>query len=244
MKKLIIANWKMQLTTKQAVKLAKQIGAIKTAADLVLCPSFTALQPVADLGRQNYSLGAQDVFWEGSGAYTGEVSPLDLKELGCRYVIIGHSERRQFLGETDEMVRRKVKAALAAGLTPVICVGESEEERQRGEEKKVVERQLRAALSPSSLNKRQLVVAYEPVWAIGSGRTPQPAEIQVMHRLIAALLKELGAVKPRVIYGGSVSADNILDFLSLPEVAGALIGGASSDFKKFKALLKTLNPKP
>lgn len=239
MKKLIVANWKMQLTTKQAVKLAKQISALKTAVDLVICPSFTALKSVADLGRQNYSLGAQDVFWEEAGAYTGEVAPGDLKELGCRWVIVGHSERRQFLGETDEMVGRKVGAVWAAGLTPIICVGESEEERQRGEEKKVVEIQLRAALARAALTK-PLAVAYEPVWAIGSGRTPQPAEIQAMHRLIAALLGELGLAKPRVIYGGSVSADNILDFLSLPEVAGALIGGASSDFKKFKDLIKSL----
>lgn len=247
-KKLIVANWKMQLTTKEAVKLAKRIGDLSSAAALVLCPSFTALASLAALGKSNYELGAQDVFWEEAGAYTGEVSPRDLKELGAKFVIIGHSERRQFLGETDEMVSRKVKTALADSLVPILCVGETEPERAAGEQKTVVERQMRAVLGRlGNLSKTRLVIAYEPVWAIGTGRTPQPAEIQEMHQLIFSLVSQWPGgqnCRLQVIYGGSVNADNILDFLSLPEVDGSLVGGASSDFKKFRELLKVLNHQP
>ncbi len=241
MKKLIVANWKMQLTTKEAVKLARQLGALKwSGLELVLCPSFTALEPVARALKKKYLLGAQDVFWARPGAYTGEIAAADLKELGCQYVLIGHSERRQFLGETDQMVGQKVPAALEAGLTPVVCVGESEAERRRGEEETIVKRQLAAALDGLAVGRKNLVIAYEPVWAIGSGRTPKPREIQAMHQLIARALEEANVTQARVIYGGSVTADNILDFVNLPEVDGALIGGASPDFKKFKALLQTL----
>lgn len=253
MKKLIIGNWKMQLTAKAAVRLVKQINNLESLTkviDLVLCPSFTALAIVAALKRKSYKLGAQDLFWVGGGAYTGEISPLDLKEIGCRFVIIGHSERRQFLGESNEMVGKKVKAALEAGLTPVLCVGENASERANHQEQTVVKEQLVGALEAVKERLRlNLIIAYEPVWAIGTGRTPLSSEIQAMHRFIFSELKSLLTedAQIKVIYGGSVDANNIVDFLKLPEVAGSLVGGASSNFNKFKALLKelqTLNPKP
>jgi len=211
----------------------------------VLCPSFTALEKVAQrLKGTGVFLGAQDCFWEQEGAFTGEVSPTFLKELGCRFVIIGHSERRTHLGETDEMVHQKVKAVLAEGLVPVICVGETFEERQEGNKDFVVMSQVDKAVAGVDLQKDdQLIVAYEPVWVIGSGQAVEPAEARHTHQVIRQVLIDhfdAAAVqeRARVIYGGSVDASNIKSFFAEENIDGALVGGASLDPHSFAELIQ------
>jgi len=240
MKKIIIANWKMQLNFTQSVRLAVDYKKMKTDSEneLVVCPSEFALQKVGEiLSGSKIKLGAQNVFWKNNGAYTGEVSAETLRKLGCKYVLIGHSERRQNLGETDEMVNEKIKAALKVGLIPVICVGETLEEKKAKKGKAVLARQVRKALEDVKLGSQQLILAYEPIWAIGTGQAIEPNEADEQHYYLHSLLaRSFGLTKAkkacRVIYGGSVDAKNSQDLLALKYVDGLLVGGASLDSGK------------
>lgn len=235
--KYLIGNWKMYLNHAESVKLASQLAKQykkNSAVTVGVCPSFTSLADVGKvLVKTEIGLGAQDVFWTGVGAYTGEASPRVLKELGCDYAIVGHSERRGILGETNEMVQKKMSAAIEYGLIPVLCVGETKEEREAGEAKKVVKTELDECLSGLNLNKmKTLLVAYEPIWAIGTGQAADIEQIREMHAFIKKwLTKEylsLGIRKKiHVIYGGSVDEKNITGYLTDPLVEGALVGGAS-----------------
>jgi triosephosphate isomerase (TIM) len=248
---LIIANWKMNLRIPERKKLVKEIiSGLKKIdkAEVVLCPSFISLQEVGDLIRKTpLKLGAQDVFWEAKGAYTGEISPLMLEEMNCEYVIVGHSERRKYLNETDEMVHRKLQAALLEKLTPVLCVGETFEERQDGAKDYVIIRQMNSALDGLVLNNdQQVVIAYEPVWVIGSGQAVQPSEAGQVYQLIRQTLLDLFPLEQarnnfRIIYGGSVDASNVKPFLTEASMDGVLVGGASLKAEEFIKIVKSLN---
>ncbi len=237
MKKILIAgNWKMNKTFVEAGELAEKmkgrLGDI-TQIDIVICPAFPALSAVYEkIGDTHIRLGAQDVFWEEEGAYTGEVSALMLRESGCKYVIIGHSERRIHSGETDEMVNKKVKKAIEWNLTPIMCVGEKLEERERNKTENVVRRQLEGGLEGlSSENLLKIVIAYEPVWAIGTGKTATPHQANEVHKFIRQLLTNISSEKisqqMRILYGGSVKPDNISALIEEEDIDGALVGGAS-----------------
>ena len=214
------------------------------AVDVVVCPPFTALASVGQLLQgSKIQLGAQDVYWEPQGAFTGEVSPLMLADAGCRYVIVGHSERRQQFGETDQTVQRKLRAALQHGLTPIVCVGETLAERDANQTMPVIVRQLEGALGQvSAADCAKLVLAYEPVWAIGTGCHATPAQAQEVHAMIRQwLAKRHGAdvaQSLRIQYGGSVTAVNAESLLQQPDVDGALVGGASLKADAFSAIVK------
>ena len=231
--KLIIANWKLNPTTeREAIKLAKE----SDIDGLVICPPFPFLEAVAKVIKKA-KLGAQDLFWEEKGAYTGEVSAAQLKDLGVEYVITGHSDRRK-LGETDEMIAKKIEAALKSSLTPVLCVGETQEERSGGKARETVERELKIGLSlvgNSELATRNLIVAYEPIWAIGTGASDTPEDMLEMVELIR---RQASSVKRQVIYGGSVTSENAEEFLKHKEISGALVGGASLNPKEIKKIVE------
>ena len=225
----------MNTTLREAEKLAR--GVVEGCRnfddiDIVLAPPFTGLSAVAEAIRESgVALGAQDVYWEEKGAFTGEVSPVMLKDVGCRYVIVGHSERRQFFGETDKTVNQKVLAALAHGLVPIVCVGESDAERDRGVTF-VVDRQIKGAFKDVAAGQLgAVIVAYEPIWAIGTGRTATPAQAQEVHQSIrgqlATVFNKDDAANCRVLYGGSVKPDNVDDLMAEADIDGALVGGAS-----------------
>jgi triosephosphate isomerase (TIM) len=238
----IAANWKMYKTVHEAVAFVKEFRAlVKDIADveIVLAPPFTAVHAVADAARNsNIGVAGQNLHWEREGAYTGETSAAMLKEAGAEYVIIGHSERRRLFHETDETVNRKLTSAMAAQLTPIVCIGETLEERERNETLAVLDRQIKAGLD--GLNGDQvagLVLAYEPVWAIGTGRNATPAQAGEAHAHIRSRLRQwfgaAAADQCHVIYGGSVKPDNIHELILLPDVDGALVGGASLDVRAF-----------
>ena len=247
MRKLLIAgNWKMHNGGADAEALARGIARghdVPIGREAVLCPPFTAIAIVASVLRgTSFRLGAQDCYWEEKGAFTGEISPSMLREAGCAYVIVGHSERRRHFVETDPQVNRKARAALAAGLHPIVCVGETHEQRERGETFGVVEAQVRggaAEIAHSSVE--EVVIAYEPVWAIGTGRNATPEQANEVHVFIRTLLAELfgreGAESIRIIYGGSVTPDNARTLLAQAEVDGALVGGASLVADSFLKIL-------
>ncbi len=213
------------------------------AVDVVICPPFTALAEVAEvLNESDISLGAQNMHWQDEGAFTGEVSALMLKEAGCRYVIIGHSERRQFFGETNETVNKKINAALKHGLSPIVCVGENLKERENNKTFDVIEDHIKnglAGLNPDDILK--IVIAYEPVWAIGTGKTATPAQAQEAHKFIRDLLKKMYSEEissnVRIQYGGSVKPENALELMQQPDVDGALVGGASLKIDSFTAIV-------
>ncbi len=215
-----------------------------TEREVLVCPPFTDLSVVRKvLSGCAIKLGAQNMYWESEGAFTGEVSPLMLKDSGCSYVIIGHSERRQYFQETDETVNRKIKSALKFGLTPIVCVGETLEEREKNITFKILERQIREGLAGlSSEESNKMVVAYEPVWAIGTGRTAAPAQAEDVHAFIRKLLKEIAgsdaAMSIRILYGGSVKPDNISDLMACENIDGGLIGGASLNVESFTKIVK------
>ncbi len=243
---LIAANWKMYKTASEAVEFVRRflpLVAGITDRDIVLAPAFPALEAVASaLKGSPAALAAQDAFWEEEGAFTGEVSPRMLAAAGCRYVILGHSERRRLFGETDATVRRKVQAALAAGLIPIVCVGEREEEREQGETFSVLDKQLRDGLKDAfTVEPRRVVIAYEPVWAIGTGRTATAAQAQEAHGFIRRRLSEFAsrdfAAGVRILYGGSVKPDNIAELMAMPDVDGALVGGASLEAESFARIV-------
>ncbi len=240
----VAANWKMHLTRETGARLARDVLAAVgevAGAEVILCPPATALDAVARvLDGTRIGLGAQTMHWESQGAYTGEISAPMLVDLGCRAVILGHSERRQYFGERDEDVGRKVRAALAHGLTPIVCVGEGLDERRRGGTDTVVSRQVAAAVAMAPPERlAALVVAYEPIWAIGTGLTATGAEAA---RVAALIRTRIGAVRDaegvRVLYGGSVKPANIGEFLEEPGIDGALVGGASLDAEAFAAIVR------
>lgn len=241
-KRIIAGNWKMNKTVTEAAELARAVVGQMTAAtetEVVLCPPFTDLTAVAAaIAGTPVKLGGQNLHWEEKGAFTGEVSAAMLISAGCTYVIIGHSERRQYFGETDETVNLKVKAALKAGLIPILCVGETLAERQGDETAVVVERQVRAALDGLSDDQvAGLVIAYEPVWAIGTGVVATTAQAQEVHALIRTLVGKLYNVQVaaalRIQYGGSMKPDNAGQLLAQKDIDGGLIGGASLDARSF-----------
>jgi triosephosphate isomerase len=247
-RKLIIAgNWKMNKTVAEALALMQDLKielANITEVDIVVCPPFTALSEVAKAVRgSNIRLGAQNMSEHGPGAYTGEIAAEMLKEFGVRYVILGHSERRQYYKESDELISRKARAAHAASLQPIICVGETLAEREAGQMKKVLEAQVHGSLT--GLGKKEMaetIIAYEPVWAIGTGKTATTEQAQEAHAFIRGLLVKLfdeaTARRVRIQYGGSVRPSNARELMSQPDVDGALVGGASLDARSFADIVK------
>ncbi|MBD3245791.1 MAG: triose-phosphate isomerase [Candidatus Omnitrophica bacterium] len=246
-KPLIAGNWKMHKIVSEAVELTKNIVqgvADVSAADVLVCPPFTALAPVyKELESSSVQLGAQNVHWETQGAFTGEVSPLMVKDAGCEYVIVGHSERRQYFGETDQTVNKRLNAVLGVGLIPVLCIGESLQEREAEQTSTVIEKQLRDGLNGiSEEDARQMVIAYEPVWAIGTGKTATPEQAGEVHHAIRAWLSEAYsqecAAGIRILYGGSVKPGNIGELMTKEDIDGALVGGASLTADSFVGIVK------
>ncbi len=241
---LIAGNWKMNTTIAQAsalvAEMRERLDRIE-GVDKVLCPPFISLVVIGELLRgTSIKLGAQNMYYEEKGAYTGEVSPLMLSQL-CQFVILGHSERRQYFAETDELVNKKVGAALKIRLTPILCLGERLEEKEAGKTEAVVARQVRGALEGIE-SPQGLVIAYEPVWAIGTGRAATPLEsndtIGLLRRTVAQLYGEELAQGVRILYGGSVTASNIAGFMEQPEIDGALVGGASLNAEEFSSIVE------
>jgi triosephosphate isomerase len=238
----IAGNWKMHKTVADTVKYVKELRVLVkdiTGVEIVVAPPFTALHAAGEAARNsNVGVAAQDLHWEREGAFTGEVSAAMIAETGAEYVIIGHSERRTLFGETDAAVNRKIAAAFAGGLTPIVCIGETLDQRDRNETFSVLDRQIRDGLDGvTSEQLVQLVMAYEPVWAIGTGRNATPAQAAEAHGHIRKRLQQWFGAQPsalcRVIYGGSVKPENIGDLARQPDVDGALVGGASLDVKAF-----------
>jgi len=247
----IAANWKMYKTVSEAVVFAKELRAdVKDVADveIVIAPPFTAIHAVAEaLRNSNIGVAAQNMYWEREGAFTGEVSPGMIKEAGAEYVIIGHSERRRLFGETDAFVNRKLVAAYAAGLWPIMCVGETLDERERNETDAVLDHQLKFGLDGMSGEQiGDLVIAYEPVWAIGTGKTATASQAQEAHHHIRGRLRQWfgadAAEKCHVIYGGSVKPDNIAELMREPDVDGGLVGGASLNVRSFADIVTNSRP--
>jgi triosephosphate isomerase len=244
--RLIVGNWKMHKTATEAVQFVHQLFDLITSSDaeIVLAPPFTALQAAgqAMAGSVRFGLGAQNLHWEDQGAFTGEVSAPMLKDLGCRYVIIGHSERRQYFGDTDEWVNKKIKAAIRHNLRPILCLGESLAEREQGQTDKVVTSQLHRALHNCPPDgARMITIAYEPVWAIGTGRAATVKQAgDVHHVLREKLIGEWGTDvgnQCRILYGGSVSPENAADLFASEQVDGALVGGACLDPYRFAKIV-------
>lgn len=234
MSKIIIANWKLNPSSPvDAEKLAKD----SDIKDLIIAPPFPFLEFVAAIIKKA-TLGAQDLFWEDSGAYTGEVSGAQLKALEVGHVIIGHSERRKNLGETDEMVAKKVAIAVKDGLKPIICVGETREQRDKNKTVEVVEQEVRIGLSRVSGTKEEIIVAYEPIWAIGTGNPDTPESMLKMVKLIKEVAARVDIKNIRCIYGGSVTSKNAEEFLKNKEIEGALVGGASLDGEEIKKIVE------
>ena len=247
-KKIIAANWKMNMTQAESedfvAVLLREIGDM-SEVEIVIIPPFTSIPRVSEaLSKTQYvKVGAQNMHWERSGAFTGEISPAMLRDLFVRYVVIGHSERRQLFGETDEIVNRKVRAAHESVLHPIVCVGETLEQREKGNVEKILSLQLRGSLANVGAKELQdTVIAYEPVWAIGTGKTATAAQAQEAHAFIRHTLQQLAdnttAARVRIQYGGSVKPDNARELMSQPDIDGALVGGASLDPRSFAQIVK------
>ena len=248
MRRLIIAgNWKMHKNISEAIELAnglkRQLYAVDSL-DIVLCPAFTALFSVYEvIVDSNIQLGAQDVYWQKQGAFTGEVSPSMLKDTGCKFAIIGHSERRQHFSETNETVNKKIKAVLKAGLTPIVCVGETLSQREENKTLQVIKEQIQQGLKDISFEEaKTLVIAYEPIWAIGTGRNATAAQAEEAQKYIRNLLSQMYndtiAEMIRIQYGGSVKPENIKELIQQPDIDGALVGGASLTIDSFTQIVK------
>jgi triosephosphate isomerase (TIM) len=245
---MLAGNWKMHNTVGESIALAQSImegSQGVTDGDIVIAPVFTALAKVGDVIRDSQvALAAQDVFSEEKGAYTGEIAPSMLKDAGCAYAIIGHSERRKYFGETDDTVNAKMKKSLAAGLKPIMCVGETEEEREKGVTEYVIGMQvIKGLYGFNSLD--DITVAYEPVWAIGTGKTATPEQAEAVHAFIRGILKDkfgsAGADSTRILYGGSVTPDNVSQLMEKNNVDGALIGGASLKSESFLSIIRAVS---
>ena len=240
-------NWKMNKTVGEAIDLVRElktaISGVK-AVEVAVAPPFTALYAVRkELDGSSIGLAAQNLYWEEKGAFTGEVSALMLKEVGCHYVIIGHSERRQFFGETDETVNRRIKAALAQGLKVIFCIGETLKEREEGKTFSVIEKQVEGGLKGlGDQEMRNMVIAYEPVWAIGTGMTATPEQAEEVHRFIRGKIEKLYSREVseeiRIQYGGSVTPENVKGLMNQPDIDGALVGGASLKAESFSKIVR------
>ena len=246
-KPIITANWKLNKTIKEAVEFAtllKRDVFDMSSVDIVICPAFTALSDLSEiLMDTDIRLGAQDIYWEEKGAFTGEVSSALIKDAGASYVIIGHSERRQFFHETHETVNRKTKAALKNDLIPIVCVGETITQREQGQTQTVLEAQLAGAFSGmSDVDMDRIILAYEPVWAIGTGKVATTIQAQEVHMFIRKWIQDhfsqFIASKVRIQYGGSVKPDNIIDLMREQDIDGALVGGASLEAQSFTNIIK------
>ncbi len=244
---IIAGNWKMNKTVSEAIDFVRQLKALVAEPgeiDIIIAPTFTALQAVSrEIEGSNIELAAQDVFWEPRGAYTGEISPIMLKDVGCRYVIIGHSERREYFGETNGSVWKKIKASLALDLHPILCVGEALEEREAGKTYDVIKIQVNQCLkgfSPDEMER--MIIAYEPIWAIGTGKTATPKQAEEVHAFIREQLAQIThrevSQGVRIQYGGSVNQDNISGLMAQPNIDGALVGGASLKPDSFSRIVK------
>jgi triosephosphate isomerase len=250
-RRVIAGNWKMYKTiadTRAFFAAFAPLAAEASYCDIVVAPPFTSILAAVESAKNSkIGIGGQNVYFEKEGAFTGEISPAMLVEAGCRYVIIGHSERRQIFGETDEMVAKKTKAALAVGLIPIVCLGETLAERESGHTERVCEMQLNnglGALTPEEFSR--ILMAYEPVWAIGTGRTATPEIAAASHRYlrqcVAKRFSPEHAAALRILYGGSVKPENILGLMAQEELDGALVGGASLDPKSFAAIVGGVKP--
>jgi triosephosphate isomerase len=248
---IVTANWKMHKTHLEAIQIVQKLSYLLDKDDgerveIVIAPSFTALRSIDTLiqsDRLAYALGAQDVHWEDQGPFTGEVSPPMLKALNVSYVIVGHSERREHFGETDEAVNQKLRAVFKGGMTPIVCVVETLQERDTGGTEDKIRRQVLAAVKGvSAEDAPNLVVAYEPIWAIGTGRNAEPADagqvVTLIRDTLSSALSADAASAIRIQYGGSVKAGNIRGFMAHPEIDGALVGGASLDPEEFALIVK------
>ena len=249
-KKIIAGNWKMNKTVAEAKDLSAgiklELGEFREV-DVVLCPPFTSLKAVGEeIDNTVIKLGAQNMHWEADGAFTGEISAGMLRDLYCHYVILGHSERRMYFHETDDIVNMKVKAALNAHLIPIVCVGETLEERDAGDANDVVAGQIDSGLAGVEKDAADLIVAYEPVWAIGTGRTATPEQAQEMHafirKRIARIAGEDAAGAVRIQYGGSMKPANAAELLAQPDIDGGLIGGAALDARPFAEVVRAAVP--
>ncbi len=248
MRRAIIAgNWKMNKNSSEAVDFIRRLKPLVANVrdtDVVVAPPFTALQAVSrEIEGSTIDLAAQDVFWEASGAFTGEVSPTMVRDVGCRYVIVGHSERRQYFGETNESVRKKIGASLVVGLYPIVCVGEALGEREAGKTFDIVKLQVSRCLEGFSRKEMEnITIAYEPIWAIGTGKTATPQQAEEVHAFIREQLRTLFepqvSDRVRIQYGGSVNPDNISDLMAQPNIDGALVGGASLKAESFSSIVK------
>jgi triosephosphate isomerase (TIM) len=245
-RRVIAGNWKMfktQADTRAFFSAFLPLVSDVRKCDIVIAPPFTAIRAATEAARgSNVAIGAQNVFWEKEGAFTGEIAPPMLEEAGCRYVIVGHSERRQFFGETEQTVAKKTKATLASGLTPIVCVGELLAHREAGRTEEVCERQFLGgpgALTPEEFSR--ILIAYEPVWAIGTGKTATPEIAAATHRFLRNCAERKfssgQAQALRILYGGSVKPDNIQGLMAQEELDGALVGGASLDAKSFASIV-------
>jgi triosephosphate isomerase len=243
---LIAGNWKMYKTSSEARETAARLVDLVADVDdvdIMIAPTYTGLESVSGVTKNSrVFLGAQDLFWEKEGAYTGQISAGMLVGAGCQYVIIGHSERRQFFGETDETVNKKIRAAISAGLKPLVCVGETEAERESGQTFSVLDKQIKLGLKGYFVDDLgDLVIAYEPVWAIGTGKTATEEQAQEAHQYIRSLIRELfgddlsGSM--RILYGGSVKPANIDGLMAMTDIDGALVGGASLDPESFSQII-------
>ena len=246
---IIAGNWKMNKNSLEAIVIAeelkRELGDV-TGVDIVVCPPFTALESVGEaLTETNILLGAQNLHWADSGAFTGEISVLMLKDFGVRYVIVGHSERRQYFGETNETVNKRVRAALNHQMTPIVCVGENLAQREANQTFDIIKNHCEGSLAGlTAEDVKNCVIAYEPVWAIGTGKTATPHQAQEVHAFIRQLLEKLfdaGVAKSvRIQYGGSVTPENIASLTALPDIDGALVGGASLKALSFTAIVKAV----
>ena len=246
---VIAGNWKMNMTVSQSIELVRGIYLglkFPGEVDVIVSPPFTALWAVANELKNSYvAVAAQNLHWEDKGAFTGEISPVFIKDAGSDYVIIGHSERRQYFGETDETVNKKIKAALSHSLIPIVCVGETLEERESGQLDYIVKKQIVNGLKDlSGADVNDLILAYEPVWAIGTGKTATPEQAEEVHAkirgLIADLFSQTGAENIRILYGGSMNPSNCRELLSKPNIDGGLIGGASLKAEDFIDIIKSI----
>jgi triosephosphate isomerase len=243
---MLAGNWKMHNTIEESVSLARAVvegTAAVSGGEIVVAPVFTALASVYGVTRgSRVALAAQNVFYEEKGAYTGEVAPAMLKDAGCVYAIIGHSERRKYFHETDATVNARIRKALSVGLKPIVCVGETEEEREKGITEFVIGLQVKKGLY-GVLSLENVTIAYEPVWAIGTGKNATPGQAQDVHAFIRRLVKEgyggAASDSTRILYGGSVTADNIGELTAMADIDGALVGGASLKSESFISIIKT-----
>jgi triosephosphate isomerase len=245
-KPFIAGNWKLNKNiaeTKDLAAVLKVRLAGVSDVEIAVCPVYTSISAAVEILKgSNIGVGGQDLYWEKSGAFTGEISGPLLKEAGCKYVIIGHSERRQFFGENDDTVNKKIFAAFEAGLIPIVCIGETLNEREAGKTFSILEKQLKKGLKGLTSAHKDMVIAYEPVWAIGTGKTATKEQAQEVHayvrEMLATLMGKEVADGIRIQYGGSVKPDNVAEIMAQPDVDGALVGGASLNAESFEKIVK------